>query len=99
MIRKNEVHKVARPPNTEVKRSVQALIEHLQLHIGDLQTSRGAGNAPLEPRKDEFGINIVSHPINRFHRGPICVPGIWHLFAMDWLALGHQLPADTAGHQ
>lgn len=87
--------KVAPPSRPEMKRSMEALIQHFKLYTEGYHVPAGEVYAAVEAPKGEFGVYLVSDGSNKPYRCKIRAPGFVHLAAMDFLSRGHLL-ADVA---
>ncbi len=83
--------RVAPPPRREMKRSMEALIEHFKLASEGVKVPEGEIYAAVEAPKGEFGVYIVSDGSNRPYRCKIRAPSFAHLAALDFLGRGHML--------
>jgi NADH-quinone oxidoreductase subunit D len=88
-------NKVAPPRRADMKRSMEALIEHFKLYTEGFRTPPGEVYAAVEAPKGEFGVYVISDGTNKPYRCKIAAPGFKHLQAMDWMNRGHLL-ADVA---
>ena len=86
--------KVAPPPRSEMKRSMEALIHHFKLYTEGYRVPAGETYAAVEAPKGEFGVYLVSDGGNMPYRCKIRAPGFAHLQSFDFMARGHML-ADT----
>ncbi|MBN8552727.1 MAG: NADH-quinone oxidoreductase subunit D [Caulobacterales bacterium] len=84
-------NKVAPPRRGEMKRSMEALIEHFKLYTEGFRTPPGEVYAAVEAPKGEFGVYVISDGTNKPYRCKIAAPGFKHLQAMDWMNRGHLL--------
>lgn len=87
-------YKIAPPPRTEMKRSMEALIHHFKLYTEGFHVPEGEVYASVEAPKGEFGVFLVSDGTNMPYRCRIRAPGFSHLQGMDFMSKGHML-ADT----
>jgi len=87
--------KVSPPSRPEMKRSMEALIQHFKLYTEGYHVPPGEVYAAVEAPKGEFGVYLVSDGSNKPYRCKIRAPGFVHLAAMDFLSRGHLL-ADVA---
>ncbi len=83
--------KVAPPPRSEMKRSMEALIHHFKLYTEGYRVPPGEVYAPVEAPKGEFGVYLVSDGSNKPYRVKLRAPGFAHLQAMDFLCRKHML--------
>jgi NADH-quinone oxidoreductase subunit D len=88
-------HKVVPPKRGEMKRSMEALIQHFKLYTEGFHVPAGDVYAAVEAPKGEFGVYLVSDGSNKPYRCKIRAPGFAHLQAMDFLSRGYML-ADVA---
>jgi len=86
-----EDSKVAPPRRGEMKRSMEALIQHFKLYTEGFHAPAGEVYAAVEAPKGEFGVYLVSDGTNRPYRAKLRAPGYPHLQAMDHLCKGHML--------
>jgi len=84
-------NKVTPPRRAEMKRSMEALIEHFKLYTEGFRTPPGEVYAAVEAPKGEFGVYVISDGTNKPYRCKIAAPGFKHLQAMDWMNRGHLL--------
>ncbi|WP_019961880.1 NADH-quinone oxidoreductase subunit D [Woodsholea maritima] len=83
--------KFAPPRRAEMKRSMEALIQHFKLYTEGVHVPEGEVYACVEAPKGEFGVYLVGNGTNKPHRVKIRAPGFAHLQAMDYLNRGHML--------
>ncbi|MEN3930756.1 NADH-quinone oxidoreductase subunit D [Microvirga sp. W0021] len=83
--------KISLPSRTEMKRSMEALIQHFKLFSEGIHVPAGEVYAAIEAPKGEFGVYLVSDGGNKPYRCKIRAPGYPHLQAMDFLAKNHLL--------
>jgi NADH-quinone oxidoreductase subunit D len=88
-------HKVVPPRRAEMKRSMEALIEHFKLYTEGHHVPAGEIYAAVEAPKGEFGVYLVSDGTNKPYKCKIRAPSYAHLAALDFLSRGHML-ADVA---
>jgi NADH-quinone oxidoreductase subunit D len=88
-------NKIAPPPRSDTKRSMEATIEHFKLYSEGHRVPAGEIYAAVEAPKGEFGVYLVSDGTNRPYKCKIRAPSYAHLQAMDFLSHGHML-ADVA---
>ena len=84
----------APPPRSEMKHSMEALIQHFKLYTEGFHVPAGETYTAVEAPKGEFGVYLVADGTNRPYRCKIRAPGFAHLQAMDFMSKGHML-ADT----
>ncbi len=86
-----EDSKVVPPPRAQMKRSMEALINHYKLYTEGVHLPEGEVYTAVEAPKGEFGVYLVSDGSNKPYRCKIRAPGFAHLQAMDFLNRGHML--------
>jgi NADH-quinone oxidoreductase subunit D len=89
-------HKIAPPRRPEMKRSMEATIEHFKLFSEGFRVPPGEVYAAVEAPKGEFGVYLVSDGTNHPYRCKIRAPSFPHLQATDFLGRGHMLADMTA---
>ena len=87
--------KIVPPKRSQMKRSMESLIEHFKLYTEGYKVPAGEVYVCVEAPKGEFGVYLVSDGTNKPYRCKIKAPGFAHLQALDFLCRGHQL-ADVA---
>ena len=88
--------KVVPPSRKDMKRSMEALIQHFKLFTEGFHVPAGEVYVPVEAPKGEFGVYLVADGTNKPYRAYIRAPGFAHLQGMDFMCRGHML-ADVAG--
>jgi len=88
-------HKIAPPKRSEMKRSMEALIECFKHYSEGTHVPAGEVYAAVEAPKGEFGVYLVSQGGNKPYRCKIRPPSYAHLQALERLSQGHML-ADVA---
>lgn len=83
--------KIAPPRRTDMKQSMEAMIEHFKLYTEGFHVPMGEIYAAVEAPKGEFGVYLVSDGSNKPYRCRIRAPGFAHLQAMDHVCKGHML--------
>jgi NADH-quinone oxidoreductase subunit D len=83
--------KIAPPRRSEMKRSMEAMIEHFKLYTAGHRVPAGEVYAAVEAPKGEFGVYLVSDGTNQPYKCKIRAPSFAHLQAMDFLSRGHLL--------
>jgi len=83
--------KITPPKRGEIKKSMEALINHFKLYTEGYHVPEGEVYAAVEAPKGEFGVYLVSDGSNKPYRCKIRAPGFVHLQAMDYLCRGHML--------
>jgi NADH-quinone oxidoreductase subunit D len=84
-------HKVTQPSRGEMKRSMEALIQHFKVFTEGVHVPAGEVYAAVEAPKGEFGVYLVSDGGDKPYRCKIRAPGFIHLSSMDFLCKGHML--------
>ena len=88
---KVENHTIVPPPRAEVKRSMEALIQHFKLYTEGYRVPRGEVYAAVEAPKGEFGVYLVADGTNQPYRCKIRAPSFAALQAFDEMCRGHML--------
>lgn len=88
-------NKIVPPLRAEMKRSMEATIEHFKLYSEGHHVPAGEIYAAVEAPKGEFGVYLIADGTNRPYKCKIRAPSFAHLQAMDFLSRGHML-ADVA---
>ena len=83
--------KIVPPKRSEMKRSMEALIQHFKLYTEGFHVPAGEVYAAVEAPKGEFGVFLVSDGTNKPYKCKIRAPGFAHLSAMDFMCRGHML--------
>jgi NADH-quinone oxidoreductase subunit D len=83
--------KVVPPMRTEMKRSMEATIQHFKLYSEGHHVPAGEVYAAVEAPKGEFGVYLVADGTNRPYRCKIRAPSYAHLQAIDTMCRGHML--------
>lgn len=83
--------KITPPPRDEMKRSMEALINHFKLYTEGFHVPAGETYTAVEAPKGEFGVYLVADGTNRPWRCHIRAPSFSHLQAMDFCGKGHML--------
>jgi NADH-quinone oxidoreductase subunit D len=84
-------NKIVPPRRAEMKRSMEAMIEHFKLYTEGHRVPAGEVYAAVEAPKGEFGVYLVSDGTNQPYKCKIRAPSFAHLSAMDFLTRGHML--------
>jgi NADH-quinone oxidoreductase subunit D len=84
-------HKIVPPRRGEMKRSMEAIIEHFKLYTEGHRVPAGEVYAAVEAPKGEFGVYLVSDGTNQPYKCKIRAPSFAHLSAMDFMTRGHML--------
>ena len=83
--------KIVPPKRGEMKKSMEALIQHFKLYTEGFHVPAGEVYAAVEAPKGEFGVYLVADGTNKPYKCKIRAPGFAHLQAMDFLCKGHML--------
>ena len=83
--------KIVPPKRAQMKRSMEALIQHFKLYTEGYRVPEGEVYVAVEAPKGEFGVYLVSDGSNKPYRCKIRAPGFAHLQGMDFLCRGHML--------
>ncbi|HEX5213018.1 MAG TPA: NADH-quinone oxidoreductase subunit D [Pseudolabrys sp.] len=83
--------KIVPPKRGEMKRSMEALIQHFKLYTEGFHVPAGEVYAAVEAPKGEFGVYLVSDGTNKPYKCKIRAPGFAHMSAMDFMCRGHML--------
>jgi NADH-quinone oxidoreductase subunit D len=83
--------KIVPPKRDEMKRSMEALIQHFKLYTEGFHVPAGEAYAAVEAPKGEFGVYLVADGTNKPYKCKIRAPGFAHLSAMDFMCRGHML--------
>ncbi|MBF0128357.1 MAG: NADH-quinone oxidoreductase subunit D [Alphaproteobacteria bacterium] len=88
--------KVQSPRRSEMKRSMEALIQHFKLFTEGVRVPAGETYTAVEAPKGEFGVYLISDGSGKPYRCKIRSPGFAHLAAFEVFAKGHMLADITA---
>ncbi|MBN9542662.1 MAG: NADH-quinone oxidoreductase subunit D [Alphaproteobacteria bacterium] len=83
--------KIAPPPRTEMKKSMEALIHHFKLYTEGYHVPAGEYYAAVEAPKGEFGVHVIADGTNKPYRCRLRAPGFAHLQGLDFMSKGHLL--------
>lgn len=83
--------RIAPPPRAEMKRSMEAMINHFKYYTEGIHVPEGEVYTAVEAPKGEFGVYLVSQGTNRAYRCKIRAPSYPFLQATDFLSRGHML--------
>jgi len=83
--------KIAPPPRSAMKYSMEDLIHHFKLYTEGYHVPAGETYCAVEAPKGEFAVYLISDGTNRPYRCKIRAPGFAHLQALDFLSRGHML--------
>jgi len=88
---KVEDFKVSLPSRSNIKYSMEALINHFKLYTEGFDVSAGEYYCAIEAPKGEFGTFIVSDNTNKPYRCKIRSPGFFHLQGLNLMSRNHFL--------
>ena len=92
----SEDPKIAPPRRSEMKTSMEALINHFKHYTEGVKIPAGETYTAVEAPKGEFGVYLVSDGSSKPYRCKIRAPGFAHLQGMDFLTRGHMLADASA---
>lgn len=84
--------RVMPPKRADMKRSMEALINHFKLFSEGFRVPEGETYTAVEAPKGEFGVYVIADGTSKPYKCHIRAPGFSHLQAMDFLCKGHMLP-------
>ncbi len=82
---------ISPPPRLEMKKSMEALINHFKLYSEGYTVPTGEVYAAVEAPKGEFGVYLYADGTNRPYRCRIKAPGFAHLQGIDFMSRGHSI--------
>ena len=83
--------RIAAPKRSEMKHSMEALINHFKLYTEGYRVPAGETYAAVEAPKGEFGVYIISDGSSKPHRCRVRAPGFAHLQGLEFMVKGHML--------
>ncbi len=83
--------KIAPPKRSEMKHSMESLINHFKLFTEGYHVPAGEAYGAVEAPKGEFGVYVISDGSNRPHRCRVRAPGFAHLQGLEFMVKGHML--------
>jgi NADH-quinone oxidoreductase subunit D len=83
--------KISPPKRSEMKQSMEAMINHFKLYTEGYHVPAGEAYAAVEAPKGEFGVYIISDGGNKPHRCRVRAPGFAHLQGLEFMVKGHML--------
>ena len=83
--------RIAPPKRSEMKHSMEALINHFKLFTEGYRVPAGETYAAVEAPKGEFGVYLISNGGSKPHRCRVRAPGFAHLQGLEFMAKGHML--------
>ena len=84
-------HKITPPKRSEMKESMEALINHFKLFTEGYHVPAGECYAAVEAPKGEFGVYLVADGSNKPYRCHMRSPGFVHLQALEFMTKGHMI--------
>jgi NADH dehydrogenase (ubiquinone) Fe-S protein 2 len=88
---KNEVSKYNAPSRTEIKKSMESVIQHFKYFTEGFILPHGETYTATEAPKGEFGVYLVSNGKEKPYRCKIKAPGFGHLQGLNEMAKGHMI--------
>lgn len=88
---KTDDPKMNPPKRSDMKESMEAMINHFKLYTEGYNVPKGEVYAAVEAPKGEFGVYLYADGSNKPYRCRIKAPGFAHLAAMDYMAKGHSM--------
>ncbi|MCH2038768.1 MAG: NADH-quinone oxidoreductase subunit D, partial [Rickettsiales bacterium] len=88
---KTQDPKISPPSRSEMKHSMEALINHFKLFTEGYKVPKGECYAAVEAPKGEFGVYVVADGGSKPYRCRLRAPGFAHLQALDFMCKGHML--------
>ncbi|MBP7710713.1 MAG: NADH-quinone oxidoreductase subunit D [Rickettsiales bacterium] len=83
--------RIAAPKRSEMKHSMEALINHFKLYTEGYRVPAGETYAAVEAPKGEFGVYLISDGSSKPHRCRVRAPGFAHLQGLEFMVKGHML--------
>ncbi|MEM7617289.1 MAG: NADH-quinone oxidoreductase subunit D, partial [Pseudomonadota bacterium] len=83
--------KISPPKRSDMKESMEALINHFKLYTEGYKVPAGEFYAAVEAPKGEFGVYLVSDGSSKPYRCRLRAPGFAHLQSLDFMSKGHML--------
>jgi len=83
--------KYASPERTEMKKSMEAVIQHFKFYSGGMPIPFGEIYTATEAPKGEFGIYLISNGTEKPYRCKIKAPGFGHLQSLNFMSKGHMI--------
>jgi NADH dehydrogenase (ubiquinone) Fe-S protein 2 len=90
-ITKSSDFKVSIPGRSELKSSMEAMINHFKLFSEGLVVPTSETYTSTEAPKGEFGVYLISNGSEKPYRCKIKAPGFGHLQALNFMAKGHMI--------
>jgi len=83
--------RIAKPKRSEMKGSMEAMINHFKLFTEGYKVPKGEVYAAVETPKGELGVYLVADGTNKPYRCFIRSTGIAYLQALEFMSKGHML--------
>jgi NADH-quinone oxidoreductase subunit D len=83
--------RISPPTRSEMKNSMEALINHFKLYTEGYHVPAGEAYGVVEAPKGEFGVYLYSDGTNKPYRCRIKAPGFAHLQGLDFMSKGHMM--------
>lgn len=80
--------KICPPTKTELKQSMEAIIQHFKIYTNGISISSNETYVATEAPKGEFGVYLISNNSNKPYRCKIKAPGFAHLQALNYMSKG-----------
>ena len=88
---KSDDRKISVPSRTQIKESMESLINHFKLYTEGFTVPAGETYTVVEAPKGEFGVYLVSNGTSKPYRCKIRAPGFAHLQGLDFMSKDHML--------
>lgn len=88
---KSDDRKISVPSRTQIKQSMESLINHFKLYTEGFTVPAGETYTVVEAPKGEFGVYLVSNGTSKPYRCKIRAPGFAHLQGLDFMSKDHML--------
>ncbi|WP_169545617.1 NADH-quinone oxidoreductase subunit D [Sneathiella aquimaris] len=92
----SEDPKIAPPRRSDMKTSMEALINHFKHYTEGVRVPAGETYTAIEAPKGELGVYLVADGSSKPYRCKVRAPGFAHLQGMDFLTRGHMLADASA---
>lgn len=88
---KSQDPRLSPPKRSDMKKSMEALINHFKLYTEGYSVPAGEYYGAVEAPKGEFGVYLYSDGTNKPYRCKIKAPGFAHLQGLDFMSKGHMM--------
>jgi len=88
---KSEASKFVAPSRTEIKKSMESVIQHFKYFSEGFPLPHGETYTATEAPKGEFGVYLISNGKEKPYRCKIKAPGFGHLQALNEMSKGHMI--------